>query len=247
MFLNVSMIDRSTRLGGSNECIPESPIFHGIGGRASERFGLLKVEGGQVHVLHLHQQLSREQLRANIVDHGGQRFVMWLDQINREADIFKVVRVPGDTQRTGDAGNPGEEPLQFCRHLARTRQVRQTHAATRSQHAGECSASRPFVRKGAEGALADHGIKLVIGKREALCIALLEADQVGDASSFGYASRLSHRILSELDTEHLVLPLSVVDNSAFSPTRLTFPFDPAYSSFPEGNFLSPHNKPRGFV
>jgi hypothetical protein len=44
-----------------------------------------------------------------------------------------------------------------------------------------------------------------------------------------------------------VLPLSVVDKSAFSPTRLTFPFDLAYSSFPEGNVPSPHFKPRGFV
>src|SRR5712691_7949277 len=87
--------------------------------------------------------------------------------INREACIPQVVRVLVDTQRIGDAGNPGKEPLQFWRHLARARQIRQAHAATRPQHAGEFCGSSHFVRKGAEGALADHGIKLAIGKREA--------------------------------------------------------------------------------
>jgi hypothetical protein len=45
-----------------------------------------------------------------------------------------------------------------------------------------------------------------------------------------YTSDQRARIVREVQREP-VLPLSVVDNSAFSPNLLTTPFDLAYSSF----------------
>jgi hypothetical protein len=65
---------------------------------------------------------------------------------------------------------------------------------------GELLGCGTFVRKGAEGALADDCIKLALGKSEMLCIALLEAHSICNTGSLGSTSSRTDQILSVLDT-----------------------------------------------
>ena len=117
------------------------------------------------------------------------------------------VRVAVERLCIANAGDPGKQTVEARKRRSGAREIADADSARRFEDTSKLPRGSRFVRKGAEGTLAENGVEERVCERQALCVTELERYQRFQLAGAGFAARLVNICFAEVDADHAAAKL----------------------------------------